>query len=164
MTHTTSVTVTGCSTLWDFFCLTLFLITKGKRVARFHVWTWLCDNFTLLKAVVRLGKISCSVNFCVHFAFHMELFFRVCSCKTEELIAGVWRQARRASRQKMELNSFNQNSHCKNWDTQNRKHGKPSLYSFASSCSPKLTGFSMEKKGIWSFWNLTWNTHPCGHG
>lgn len=69
MTHITSLT--GCPTLWNFSCLTLFLTTctKGKRVARSHLWTWLCDNFTLLKVVVRPGKSFFSVNFYVQLCF-----------------------------------------------------------------------------------------------
>lgn len=70
-THTTSLSTTGCPTPWDFFCLTLFLITcnKGERVARSRVWMLLCDNFTLLKAVVRPGKSFCSVSFYVRLCF-----------------------------------------------------------------------------------------------
>lgn len=57
--------------LWDSFCLTLLLITcnKGKRVARSHMWTWLCDNFALLKAVVRPGKSFCSASCYVQLCF-----------------------------------------------------------------------------------------------
>lgn len=78
MTHTTSLT--GCPILWDVFCLTIFPITctKGKRVSRSHLWTWLSDNFTLLKAVVGPGKSFCSVNFYVQLCFsHGTLLQRV---------------------------------------------------------------------------------------
>lgn len=50
----------------------LIICTKGKGVARSHLLTWLCDNFTLLKVIVGSGKCFCSANFYVQLCFSHE--------------------------------------------------------------------------------------------
>lgn len=69
--HTPPHSLLQAAQLHGAFCLTLFIITcnKGERVARSHLWTLLCDNFTLLKTVVRPGKSFCSVSFYVQLGF-----------------------------------------------------------------------------------------------
>lgn len=67
--HSQAAQLCGTFSVRPFF---LIICTKGKGVARSHLWTWLCDNFTLLKVIVGSGKCFCSANFYVQLCFSHE--------------------------------------------------------------------------------------------